>query len=102
MAAAKAKPVKTEPARFVIDVHYRDGSVIEAVIAPTLQIAFEREFSVGIIAYLAAFPNWQMTHFYWLAWKALGAGLELEAWVSTVDGIDLQKVLTGLPDESDS
>jgi hypothetical protein len=83
--------------RATLKAIYRDGTTAPAVIPPSLQVAFEREFDVGFPTFLASFPNWRIERFYWLAWKVLGAGAEFDPWLTTVDAVEIDS--SGVDDD---
>ena len=85
--------------RATFTVHYRDGTTAPAVITPSLQVAFEREWDVGFVAFMASFPNWRIERLYWLAWKVLGAGAEFDAWLSTIVAVDINDSGVDEPDD---
>ena len=55
-------------ARFVDGSELEDG---EYTVTPTVQVAFEREFKVGIAK--AFGQEMRNEHLYWLTWKAMHA-----------------------------
>ena len=68
-----------------------DGTANEYPITPKVQVAFEREWKVGLPK---AFSNDQkMEHLYWLGWKAQqssGAVVKpFDGWLEGVDSVEI-------------
>jgi hypothetical protein len=68
-----------------------DGTPNEYPISPKVQVAFEREWKVGLPK---AFSNDQkMEHLYWLGWKAQqssGAVVKpFDGWLESVDSVEI-------------
>jgi hypothetical protein len=68
-----------------------DGTPNEYPISPKVQVAFEREWKVGLPK---AFSNDQkMEHLYWLGWKAQqssGAVVKpFDGWLEGVDSVEI-------------
>ena len=60
-------------------------------VGPKVQVAFEREFKVGLPKAFAA--DQKMEHLYWLAWKASHAAGEVvkpfDGWLDTVQAVEV-------------
>lgn len=70
----------------VMTVHHQDGRDQRVVVKPINQVAFEREFKRSFAEAFNGAPAFE--HIYWVAWHAARAGVEFDAWLDTVDGID--------------
>ena len=60
-------------------------------VGPKVQVAFEREFKVGLPKAFSA--DQKMEHLYWLAWKASHAAGEVvkpfDGWLDTVQAVEV-------------
>ena len=79
----------------------RDGDEREYEITPKVQVAFEREFKVGMGK---AFQQEQkMEYVYWLAWKAAQAEGEVvkpfDGWLDTIKTVEIKDVRDPLSPE---
>lgn len=68
-----------------------DSSSGEYQVGPKVQVAFEREWKVGLPK---AFGDQQrLEHLYWIAWKAMEASGAIvkpfEAWLDTVQSVEM-------------
>jgi len=68
-----------------------DSSSGEYQVGPKVQVAFEREWKVGLPK---AFGDQQrLEHLYWIAWKAMEASgavvKPFEAWLDTVQSVEM-------------
>jgi ribulose bisphosphate carboxylase small subunit len=68
-----------------------DSSSGEYQVGPKVQVAFEREWKVGLPK---AFGDQQrLEHLYWIAWKAVEASgavvKPFEAWLDTVQSVEM-------------
>ena len=68
-----------------------DGTATNYEVGPKVQVAFEREWKVGLPK---AFTNDQkMEHLYWLGWKAQqssGAVVKpFDGWLDTVESVEV-------------
>lgn len=74
-----------------ISIRHVDGTTSEAKITPAVQVAFERQYKVGIAA-LADTATLRMEYMYWLAWQATTAGHQkrpaFDEWLGTVAEIE--------------
>jgi hypothetical protein len=74
-----------------INIKHVDGTVSSAAVTPTVQVAFERHFKVGISA-MADASTLRMEYIYWLAWQATTAGRKnrpaFDDWLVTVAEIE--------------
>lgn len=69
-----------------VSVSYADGREVEVTVGPATQVAYEAKFgkplgSFGDEPYVG--------ELYWLAWHASKSGVEYEAWLESLDGVDL-------------
>lgn len=63
-----------------------DGDV-EVPVTPRVVVSFEREFQTGLGR---AFSNDQKAeHLYWLAWKASASKKTFDAWLDTVQDVQI-------------
>lgn len=73
-----------------LKVTTEDGSKDYAV-GPKVQVAFEREFKVGLPKAFSA--DQKVEHLYWLAWKASHAAGEVvkpfDGWLDTVQAVEV-------------
>lgn len=58
----------------------------EIKVGPSTQVAFEREHNVGIMAIAT---EQKLSHVYWLAWHASKPGVDFDAWLESIDSIDV-------------
>jgi hypothetical protein len=68
-----------------------DGTTNDYAVSPRVQVAFEREFKLGLPQ---AFTTQQkMEHIYWLSWKAQqssGAVVKpFDGWLETVESVEM-------------
>jgi ribulose bisphosphate carboxylase small subunit len=68
-----------------------DSSSGEYQVGPKVQVAFEREWKVGLPK---AFGDQQrLEHLYWIAWKAVEASgavvKPFDAWLDTVQSVEM-------------
>jgi len=83
-------------------IHLRvvtSDSDAEVPVTPRVVVAFEREFQTGLGR---AFSNDQKAeHLYWLAWKASGSKDKFDAWLDTVEDVQIvegnERPLPGTP-----
>jgi hypothetical protein len=71
-----------------------DGTTNEYSVGPKVQVAFEREWKIGMPA--AFSENQKMEHLYWLAWKAQQASgavvKPFDGWLEGVDSVEIVDV----------
>lgn len=71
-----------------ITIRHTDGSTSEAKVTPTAQVAFERQYKVGIAA-LGDASTLRMEYMYWLAWFDTTVGRpnrpSFDDWLATVE-----------------
>lgn len=69
-----------------IGVTYEDGREANVVAGPATQVAFEREFEagIGVIG-----EQQKLSHIYWLAWHASRSGVDFEAWLDSIESVDV-------------
>jgi hypothetical protein len=70
-----------------LTVHYTDGREVEVTAGPATQVAFEREHNTSIVS-IASDPK--MTFVYWLAWHASKPGVDFDAWLESLESIDIE------------
>jgi hypothetical protein len=75
-----------------VRVNYDDGRTVEVKVTPAVQIAFEREYAIGLAK---ASQDMRNEYMYYLAWKGLQlTGQEdndFDAFVSTIDDVDVDR-----------
>ena len=63
----------------------------EYVVTPMVQVAFEREWKVGLAK--AFNQDQKMEHMYWLGWKSMHAAGEVvkpfDGWLNTVKSVEI-------------
>ena len=71
-----------------------NGETNEYVVGPKVQVAFEREWKVGMPKALT--NDQRMEHLYWLAWKAQQAsGAVVKPFDGWLDGVEAVEVVEG-------
>lgn len=67
------------------------------VVGPKVQVAFEREFKVGMP--VAFQRDQKVEHLYWIAWKAAQSAGEVvkpfDGWLETVEMVEIAEVDSG-------
>jgi hypothetical protein len=64
-----------------------DNGDVEVPVTPKIVVQFEREFQTGLGR---AFTNDQRAeHLYWLAWKATASKKGFDAWLDTVQDVQI-------------
>lgn len=81
--------------KFAID--YTDGRHVDVLAGPGTQVAFEREFKVGITDLVDIEKtgegeedrkvHFMTSHIYWMAWHASKTGITFEEWLETLDAV---------------
>lgn len=80
-----------------LNVTYQDGRTADVVAGPATQVAFEREFKIGVPDLVEAEKgedgqvrdvHFKTEHIYWLAWHASKSGVEFDAWLESLDSVD--------------
>jgi len=68
-----------------------DGHTEDVVIGPKVQVAFEREWKIGLPKAFGA--EQRLEYVYWLAWKAIGDSGRVvklfDAWLETVENVEM-------------
>ena len=68
-----------------------DGDTNEYAVGPKVQVAFEREWKVGMPKAFAA--DQKVEHVYWLAWKAQQASgavvKPFDGWIEGLEGVEI-------------
>ena len=68
-----------------------DGRSEDIVVGPKVQVAFEREWKVGLPKAFGA--DQRLEYVYWLAWKAIkesGAVVKpFDGWLDTVENVEM-------------
>jgi len=72
-----------------------DKSTDNYTVGPKIQVAFEREFKVGLPKAFAA--DQKMEHLYWLAWKCASESAKsggpavkpFDGWLDTVESVEV-------------
>jgi hypothetical protein len=71
-----------------------EGESNEYVVGPKVQVAFEREWKVGMPKALT--NEQRMEHLYWLGWKAQqAAGVVVKTFDLWLDGVESVEVVEG-------
>lgn len=74
-----------------------EGGEKTYTVGPKVQVAFEREFKVGLP--VAFTKDQKVEHLYWLGWKASHAAGEVvkpfDGWLDTVESVEIVEVGTG-------
>jgi len=71
-----------------------NGETNEYVVGPKVQVAFEREWKVGMPKALT--NDQRMEHLYWLAWKAQQAsGAVVKPFDGWLEGVEAVEVVEG-------
>lgn len=70
-----------------VTVRYAEGRETTTKVGPATQVAFEREHNVGIGAIST---EQKVSHVYWLAWHATKPGVAFDAWLESVESIDVE------------
>ena len=74
-----------------MNVSYSNGGLSTVEVKPRSQIAFERKFDMGIAAaFGTGSDGLRFEHLYFLAWHASKSSAEFDAWIDTVEGIDME------------
>ena len=69
-----------------------DGETNEYVVGPKVQVAFEREWKMGMPKALT--NEQRMEHLYWLGWKAQqAAGVVVKTFDLWLDGVESVEVV---------
>jgi hypothetical protein len=69
-----------------------DGDTNEYVVGPKVQVAFEREWKMGMPKALT--NEQRMEHLYWLGWKAQqAAGVVVKTFDLWLDGVESVEVV---------
>jgi len=71
-------------------VKYSNGGESVVDVKPRSQIAFERQFNVGIVTAFGASEGLRFEHIYFMAWHAANTGASFDDWLDSVDGIDME------------
>lgn len=68
-----------------------DGDTNEYAVGPKVQVAFEREWKVGMPKAFAS--DQKVEHVYWLAWKAQQASgavvKPFDGWIEGLEGVEI-------------
>lgn len=84
-----------------VNVTYDDGRDVEVRVTPAVQVAFEREYSIGLAK---ASQDMRNEYMYFLAWKGLQlTGREdndFDAFVATIEDVDVNRSEKSDPTES--
>jgi hypothetical protein len=68
-------------------VRYLDGTSADVRVLPVTEVAFEREFKKGIASFAEDPHN---EHLYWLAWHSCRNGAGFDAWLETIETVELE------------
>jgi len=71
-----------------------DGETNEYAVGPKVQVAFEREWKVGLPKAFSV--DMRVEHLYWLAWKAQGSSgavvKPFDGWLEGVESVEIVEV----------
>lgn len=71
-----------------------NGETNEYVVGPKVQVAFEREWKIGLPKAFSA--DQKMEHLYWLGWKAQqSSGAVVKPFDGWLDGVEAVEVVEG-------
>ena len=69
-----------------------NGDTNEYTVGPKVQVAFEREWKVGMPKAFSS--DQKVEHIYWLAWKAMGAsGAVVKPFDGWMDGLEAVEIV---------
>lgn len=71
-------------------VNYTNGGASTVDVKPRSQIAFERQFDIGIAAAFSNANGLRFEHIYFMAWHASKTNQPFDDWLESVDGIDME------------
>lgn len=73
-----------------VNVTYDDGKELEVKVTPAVQVAFEREYGMGLAK---ASQDMRNEYMYFLAWKALqltgNETSDFDTFVGTIEDVDI-------------
>lgn len=78
--------------KLLLRVTLDTGEVVDVSATPSVIVAFERHFKVGLAGALSA--DQKMEHVYWLAWKGMHASGRVvkpfDQWLDTIENVELE------------
>lgn len=75
-----------------VQVTFKDGDVVSAVVYPETQAVFEQRFDRPFLASFSAPENVWVAWLLFIGWHASGAAAPFDVWVRAVETIDLGSV----------
>lgn len=73
-----------------LNVTHNDGTTAQVKTGPPTEVAFERNFNVGLVEAFNDEKKMRLEWLYFLAWHASKTKTEFDAWLETVDTIDVE------------